>query len=281
MNRKTLDFNLGFDKTNKLINYGFTSKFGPGDLPIEKRNKKITGIIAPNYHYKASTSALAWAYKEIAESRIPDVYLILGRDLLGKNKFSTFMFSDWETSFGSVIVDGAFGNSLMKCFSLIKNSYDAFENNYTIDIQLPFLQFANRGSLDKIRFLPVLIGNVSHKEICEFADVVTDIQKNIYVICSSNLTYYGKEYNYVPFLHGIKQNIYAKDSQLLSFMSRLDVKRFLDTTKRGAFLDRNVIALFMELMRGFGLRKGKILSYYTSGDIEGYENSVSFGVVVF
>ena len=76
---------MGFDKINKLINYGFTSKLGPGDLPIEKRNKNITSILAPNYNYKASASALAWAHKEVAESRIPEVYLILGRDTLEKN----------------------------------------------------------------------------------------------------------------------------------------------------------------------------------------------------
>jgi len=116
--------------------------------------------------------------------------------------------------------------------------------------------------------------------MCEFADVISDTGKNICVIASSNLTYYGKKYDNVPFVHGIKQNIYSLDKNLLSYVSELDVKRFLMMSKKGVF-DRNIVAFFIEIMRGLGCKKGRVLNYHTSGDIDGYENAVGFGVVGF
>ncbi|MFH1592328.1 MAG: AmmeMemoRadiSam system protein B [Candidatus Woesearchaeota archaeon] len=281
MNRKTGDFEEGFDKANKLIDIGFDSEFGPGDLPIETRGRKLNGVIAPSCLDEFSSAALAWAYKEVAESVIADVYIVLGRDDNKRNKFSTFLFSDWDTSFGTVKVDVEFGRKLIKGFPKLRNSFEAFQGNNFVDIQLPFLQYANKTVLGKIKFVPILVGDVSYEEICGFADAVSDTGKNVCVIASSNLTYYGKEYENVPFLHGIKENIYARDKGLLGFVNNLDVKGFLESSKKGGVFDRNVIGVFMEIMRGLGCKKGRVLNYYTSGDLEGYGKAIGFGVVAF
>ncbi len=281
MNRKTCDLKIGFSAINKLILEGFYSRAGPGELPVDKRDKILHGMIVPGYSYGSSSIALAWAYKELAESQLPDVYIILGRDIFSKNMFSTYLFSRWETCFGVVKVDENYGRELIKLFPLVRNSAEAFKDNTFIDWQLPMLQFSNKNSLDRIYILPILVGNATYEDICSFADVVSDSSKNICVIASANLTYYGKGHDAVPFVYGVKHGIALKDQEFLGHINRLGTKGFLESAKKWNVPDKNVIVLFMEIMRGFGLLKGKLLCYYTSGDIEGYENSVSFASLVF
>src|SRR3989338_5047411 len=62
---------------DKQITACFEDKNGPGDLPLSKRESKIQAIIAPHSAYNLSGPCAAWAYKEIAESGFPDLYIIL------------------------------------------------------------------------------------------------------------------------------------------------------------------------------------------------------------
>ena len=278
MNKQTFDINIGFDKISKLVSSGYVSEYGPGDFPVRSRRKKIFGVIAPNYTYDVCAGSAAWAYKEIAESEIPEEYIILGS---GGQKFSTFLLSDWESSLGTIRINRDYGRLLIRGSLKLQNNVADFENNYSIDIQLPFLQFANIKNLEKTKFIPILVGSVTYEEICEFADMITEIDRDIAVICSSNLSYYGKNYGYVPFLHAIKENIYQIDRKALDFICNMDVKGFLEFTKKRNFLERNVVALHLEIMKGLGCKKGILLNYHSSGDIEGYEKAVGFGTVVF
>ena len=63
-----------FNELNTQIEESFNSKFGPGALPIKKRTKEIIGIIAPHAGYMYSGAGAAWAYKEIAESKLHAIF---------------------------------------------------------------------------------------------------------------------------------------------------------------------------------------------------------------
>ncbi|MBS3097212.1 AmmeMemoRadiSam system protein B, partial [Candidatus Woesearchaeota archaeon] len=67
-----------FGALDKQINDCFESKFGPGALPLGKREKNVLGIIAPHAGYVFSGPCAAWAYKEVAESKFPDLFIMLG-----------------------------------------------------------------------------------------------------------------------------------------------------------------------------------------------------------
>ena len=71
-------YESSFDELNKQIEISFKDKFGPGELPVKRTNKKIYGIISPHAGYSFSGPCQAWAYKEIAENAFPDLYVIVG-----------------------------------------------------------------------------------------------------------------------------------------------------------------------------------------------------------
>src|SRR3989338_8466292 len=142
-----------FDELSNQINDSFHSKFGPGALPIKKRGKDIFGIIAPHAGYQFSGQGAAWAYKEIAESKFADVYIMLG---LSHSGFpSCVSLEDWETPFGIVKVDEEFTRVLM-ANSGLKQNERAHSGEHSIEVQLPFLQFANMDHLKQLKISPII-----------------------------------------------------------------------------------------------------------------------------
>ncbi len=155
-----------FEELNKQINDSFDSKLGPGALPIKKRAKEITGIIAPHAGYPYSGQCAAWAYKEIAESRLADVYVMLGLSHAG---FQTCLsLEDWETPFGMVQADKELGKKLIE--KGIKQDEAVHQQEHSIEVQLPFLQFANKDYLKQLRIMPIIAS--PDKEYKETAKII-------------------------------------------------------------------------------------------------------------
>ena len=116
------------------------------------------------------------------------------------------------------------------------------------------------------------------------ADTIVDIQEDICVIASSDFTHYGPNYGYTPFVHGIKNNLYSLDRGAIDLIKKMDTKGFLEYIKknRATICGAGPIAICMEIMRNFGIKKGQLLSYYTSGDvIDDYKNAVGYGSIKF
>lgn len=276
MLKKTHLLDRGFDRINEKIVEGYNSEFGPGAFPIDKRNKERLGVVCANYDYSLCNASLAWSYKEIAESRVPDVYVVIGK---GNGKLSTYLFGDWESPLGVVKVNTDFGKELVRKSDL-KNDMEPFIEETSIGNQLPYLQYANRNDLGKVSFVPILVGDCTYEEICSLADAITDINKRICLIISGNFTNYSNEKR--PFLSAIKDNIYNLDLKYINFVNNLDSKGLIEFTKRNKLIDRNVFLLGMEILRGLGCKKGNLLNYHTSGDINNYkEEVIGFGSLIF
>ncbi|NTV24285.1 MAG: AmmeMemoRadiSam system protein B, partial [Nanoarchaeota archaeon] len=79
----------------------FISKFGPGDLPGKRGSERIIGVLVPHAGYTYSGPCAAWAYKVIAETRLPEAYIILGTDHRGKG--SAISIDSWETPLGQIL----------------------------------------------------------------------------------------------------------------------------------------------------------------------------------
>lgn len=277
MNRQPISINLEFHELNKKIQSGYIHRLGPGEFPIKPKNKLIKGIIAPFYDFDDSSPAQAWSYKELAETEMPETYIIIGSC---KEGFNTYLFSDWETPFGTVKVDTDLGKKIVKQYPQLKNDVKQFNEDKSIETQLPLLQFAKRDYLDKIKFLPILVGNEEYEKIFDFADTLTTIANKITIICSANFTKYGREFGYIPFVHGIKENLHNIDKKLIDSIINLNSKEFINNSK--LLPDKNAVLLTIEIMKSIGTRSGSLLNYYTSGELtNNYEKSIGMSAIVF
>jgi MEMO1 family protein len=267
------------DPTNlkSQIESCFESVIGP-KLPSKKRNKKVIGVISPHAGYEYSGSCQAFSYKEIAESKIPKVYILFGLSHEGLK--SSISGDDWETPLGKVNVDKELAKELSE---LAKIPIDEIphQNEHSIEVQLPFLQFINK---KKFKILPIIISNdIDIKELAINIKRSLDRQKkSCILIASSDFTHIGPNYNFEPFHENISENQKSFDKVAIKHIEKLDsdgLNEYIDNT--GATIcGINPITLLIETAILLGAKKANLLKYYSSGDISGdYTNSVGYSAI--
>lgn len=271
------DFN---DLTNQIQDC-FKHKLGPGDLPLKERKKHLLAAIAPHAGYVFSGPCQAWVYKEIAESEFPDLYIILGVNHQGVETCSSD--ESWETPFGRIAADTAFIKQLETNGIPIHNL--EHQNEHSIEVQLPFLQFSAAQNLKKLRIAPIMIADNDYKKWADAIEkTLKQTKKNAVIICSSDFTHYGPDYNYTPFNTKVKEKVKALDLQSASFIEDLDPEGFLEFTeqKRATICGRYNILVTIELIRRMNQdAKVELLTYYMSGDIVGdYKNAVGYCAII-
>jgi len=279
-------YSESFEKLDKQINNCFKSKLGPGDLPVRRNNQRVThGVIIPHAGYQFSGPGAAWAFKEIAESKLPSRFIIIGPNHTGfaSSEVSTTL-AVWETPFGQLEPDEEFIRKLLEECDIVKIDHNAHSYEHSIEVQLPFLQFANKDVLKKIKIVPLIISHYDLETCRILADKIIGISEDLCVIASSDFTHYGPSYGYTPFTRNVKENLYELDKEAINLINKMDTKGFFKhiNDKRATICGAGPIMVCMKVMRNLGIKKGELLRYYTSGDIiKDYTNAVGYAAIKF
>jgi hypothetical protein len=267
-----------FEELDEQIKNCFTDARGPGALPTKKRQGIIKGAVVPHAGYVYSGACAAWAYKAIAESKFPDFFIIMGPSHGGSR--SCLSAEEWETPFGVVKSHKSFVKEISKKSGLDINE-DAHATEHSIEVQLPFLQFSCKDYLDKIRIVPLIIGqDVDYNGLgVAIRESIGD--RNVCVIASSDFTHYGFNYGYVPFFTNRKENMYSLDKRAIDIIKGRNASKFLSYVdkKEATICGAYPIAVLLETLED---AMAQVLQYYTSGDVVGdYNNAVGYAAIVF
>jgi MEMO1 family protein len=243
-------------------------------------NKKILGAIVPHAGYIYSGIGAAKSLS-IIKDKI-DTFIILGfsHSRYGNSEVCLSK-NDWKTPLGLCLNDKEFSDKLLTN-NITTIDENAHNYEHSIEVQLPFLQYLFKN----FKIVPLSISGQCNfitvgKEI---ANLIKNQNKRICVIASSDFTHYGPNYGFVPFTDNIKENLKNLDLGAIKFIENLNSKEFLDYIKKtsATICGKNPIALQIEIMKNLNAKKGKLINYYTSGDIvNDYSNSVSYISMVF
>lgn len=264
------------------IESSFFHNFGPGKLPVVPSPKEILdpleAVVVPHAGYMFSAPAQAYGYKEISERKMPELFLILGTNHLGVPTCTTE--SDFKTPFGIVKTDGEFIKELTGSTEVEFNE-GAQAREHSIEVQLPFLQFAFKERMEKLRIVPIMVGN--NLKASELGKSLKRLLKgrDATIIVSSDFTHFGYSYRYRPFTTDIKENLYKLDLGAIELILRKDAKGFEKYVKEtGATIcGADAIATMLNMIKS---KQGELLKYYTSGDIIGdYNSAVGYAAVKF
>lgn len=266
------------NKLREQIISSFKSKLGPG-MPSGKKEKNIFGAVVPHAGYMFSGPCAAHVYKELAESKEPDLYIILGTNHCGFGN-TTLSTETWQTPLGEIKVDKVFAHKLMQICK-IKDNKLAHAKEHSIEVQLPFLQYIN----DDFKFLPIIVSrDYILKDLARaIRKAALSLNKEICVIASSDFTHYGTNYDYIPFESDIKKNMYKLDNDAINAIINADNTAFQKhLEKTGSTVCGHLpITVLLELVKLYKT-KGKLLKYYTSGDIMNeYETAVGYASITF
>lgn len=269
---------------DRQIKKCFESDYGPGALPSKITNKKIKAVIVPHASYTYSGQAAAWSYKAIAEQGMSDLYIVVGPS--HSSASSGLTLETFDMPYGMIRVDQHFARELVMKGN-IKENNRIFEQENSIEVQIPFLQFIFKKNMEKLKILPILIGyNASRQElkklVLDIKEVAMDMNKNVTFIISSDFTHYGSRYKYIPFESNKKENIYKLDEAAINLIKEFKSEEFLDLVDKELMTICGAKPIYFLLEY---LKSGKVMleQYYTSADIDNsdYRNSVSYASIVF
>lgn len=257
-------YESSFTALNRQIEECFQK--GPGVIPSNKRKRFMLGVIAPHAGYVYSGQTAAWAYNEIGESNFPELYVILGTNHTSGETLVNI--EDWETPFG-----------------MVKNAniplglkQSPMDEEHSVEVQLPFLQFVNRDKLKDIRILPI-ITNKYEPELCR---KIAELPQSKIIICSSDFTHYGHNYSYTPFMFSKRENIEKMDKGAIGRILKFDSEDFIAYSKDKTICGSGAIADTIKICSLMGSKEARLLQYATSGDItKDHDNSVGYASVLF
>jgi len=243
----------------------FLSKFGPGKLP-GKATKETAGVICPHAGYVYSGPCAAHSYKAVAESKKPDLFILLGLSHSGYG--SCVSLDDWKTPLGIAKIDKEFGKLLVK--NGLEQNEMAHEEEHSIEVQIPFLQYV----LEDFKFVPIIISDYAAANAVKKA--VEQSGKKVMFIASSDFTHYGSNYGYAPFKTDVKNKMHELDAGAIEQIRKIDAKGFLDYVKKtGATVcGKMPISAMLGCIEA---KKSDLLKYYTSADISGSDYSTAVG----
>ncbi len=284
--RKAAYAGLFYPKTSnaltKILEECFSGKLGPGALPSKPRPGAlpVKAVICPHAGYVYSGMAAAWSYKALAEANLPELFILIGPN--HRTNESGVSIETFETPLGFVRADQDFAKALVKKGN-IKVNEGIHADEHSLEVQLPFLQFALGDRTEKIKILPLLASDDLDldKAANDLKETISELKTKVSFIVSSDFTHYGPSYGYLPFSDDIKENLSKLDKEAIEFIRKGDVKGFEKYIHETGASVCGYLAIIL-LLKTITFDKVSLEQYYTSGDVVGdYTNSVSYASIVF
>lgn len=228
--------------------------------------------LVPHSPYIYSGQVAAHSYVNLNKSN----FIILGSNhtSYGAN-FALMKKSIWKTPIGDALVDDGFADKLMKECSLIEFDAIPHQDEFSIEVQLPFLL----RKFSDIKILPIIISNHvpddALLENCKTAGMsigrLMKKERSWKLIGSSDLS------------ENIEEEVTEKiDKRLLKSILKLDAKGLFHTISK---LHANVcgyaaMATTIFAAKELGAKKGKLLKYATSADLH-EEKVTGYASIIF
>ncbi len=255
---------------NRLINC-FKSKLGPGSLPNPEPKKKgtVLGVVSPHAGYIYSGAGAANSVFALAGDGMPSTIVILGPK---HRPFGAEVAIDscdaWLTPLGSVSIDKETASEIASASSLLELDYEAHIYEHSLEVQVPFLQFAFGNG---IKIVPIAVGLSPYAYIEEaVAEIGQAIAgaisgKSAAIVASTDFTHQE------PLISAEK-----KDAQAIAAIEKLDAPLLLETVRnlRITMCGAAPTAIAIEACKQLGASKAELLSYFTSAEETGDRSSV-------
>ena len=223
------------------------------------------GLVVPHAGYMYSGPVACHAYAELAKDGKPDTAVILGPNHTGMGSgVSIQTEGEWITPLGTVEIDTAIAKAILKKSRYIEEDSAAQENEHSVEVQVPMLQFLYDKS---VRIVPIVI-MLQHLEVCKdlsaaIAEVV--VERNAIIIASSDFTHYEPA-----------TVAHEKDRYAMANIEQIKGDELMRTVEKHniSMCGPAPVATTLLAANRLGARSSRILKYATSGDITGDMNSV-------
>ncbi|HDQ03777.1 MAG TPA: AmmeMemoRadiSam system protein B [Deltaproteobacteria bacterium] len=230
------------------------------DFPL---NGEIKGIVAPHAGYMYSGQVAAHAYKLVSSKEYDTVIIVGPSHRVAFPGVSVYPSGGYETPLGIVPVDEQFCHKIMSLNDSIRDVPAAHLQEHSIEIQLPFLQFA----LGDFSFVPLVMGEQNETICRELAEAIKQAArgKKILIVGSSDLSHFH-DYRKAARL----------DNHAVKYLEKADANGLLRSLNDNSVeaCGGGPMATAIMVAQKMGATKSHVLKYADSGDVSGDKSSV-------
>jgi len=212
-----------------------------------------------------------------------ETIVIFGRHLHPGSKNFIMKEGLWATPLGDLEVDNGLAERLIAEFPFTIETVTSYEQDNTIELQLPFIKYF----FPDVRILPIGVPpEITSLKVGErVVELANRIDRRISVLGSTDLTHYGDNYGYAPMGVGEKAVDWVKnenDKKVIDMMVMMDAKGVIrESSKNFNACCGGAAATTIAAAKRLGAIKGKKLDYYTSYDIRPNSSFVGYVGIVF
>lgn len=223
----------------------------------------VVGVIAPHAGYIYSGRVAGAVFSRIA---FTDTFIIIGPNHTGNGvPLSIMTEGTWKTPLGDVEIDAELGKNILSSSKYLKEDFLAQQNEHSIEVQLPFLQYFR----EKIKIVPIVLGvvstNVYQAVGKEIARAVKELNKKVVIVASSDMTHYEP-----------LDSARKKDNQAIQAILELNEE---ELSRRVHSMDISMcgfapVVSLLTAAKMLGAGGAELIKYQTSGDTTGDTSSV-------
>jgi AmmeMemoRadiSam system protein B len=189
----------------------------------------------------------------------------------------------WATPFGDLQVDDEIAGKLIEKFTFNIETSENCSSDNTIELQLPFIKYF----FDDVRILPVGVPPSAESiDVGEtVAEIATDLNRQIIVLGSTDLTHYGSNYGFVSKGTGPSALDWVRnenDRRIIDAILTMEPEKVISE----ALASQNAccagaVATAMACAKQLGATRSESLAYASSYDKSPGDSFVGYVGIVF
>jgi AmmeMemoRadiSam system protein B len=250
----------------------------------KSQDLQLIGGIVPHAGWYFSGSAACNVFKCLKKDKDPDVVIIFGRHTSPFGANTIMKSGKWETPLGDIEIDTELGEELAKSFRFSLETAHDYGPDNTIELQLPFIKYF----YPTARILPIGVPVPTEKNF-EIGKKVAELAKkkglDVRVIGSTDLTHYGPNYDFTIKGIGEKAVTWVKDindKRMCSILVSMNAGEIMEEAGKHYNACCNAAAATAVVtLKHLGVKKGELIRYYTSYDIQKGSSFVGYAGVVY
>jgi MEMO1 family protein len=136
----------------------FAPPEGPGNHSIPEISRPLRGLVAPHIDFTRGGPTYAHAYRALANSAKPDLYIIFGTCHTPMPQRFSVSEKDYETPLGTVKTDKGFVTRLLSKMGTRYQDELSHRGEHSIEFQVVFLRYIMRNRPD-FKIVPILVNS--------------------------------------------------------------------------------------------------------------------------
>ena len=258
-------------------------EFSDASIPCPDDKESVIGGIVPHAGWYFSGQIACNVIKCLNIKEGPDTCMIFGRHMHTGSDNIIMKEGQWATPIGALEIDTGIAERLTDEFGFTVETDSRYEQDNTIELQLPFIKYF----FPQVKIVPISLPpkEASLKIAKRAAEISTNMDRRTIVLGSTDLTHYGYNYGFTP--KGVGEDAVewvknVNDKRVVDLMLEMDATSVIqESLKNHNACCPGAAGAVIEAAKILGAKKGKKIIYSTSYDIRPNSSFVGYVGIVF